>query len=100
VALATVLATKPHILAFDEPFANLDSSMVKQLVNTLKQLPSTVVVVSQSLLPLAVFCDRIAILNQGHITNIGTAKDILSDDNLLNKNGLDLSFYKKICHTL
>ncbi len=96
VALATVLAAKPEVIAFDEPFSSLDPSMLMQLLDIINGLEATLVIVSQSLLPLVSCCRRLALLNNGGIVAVGPVKDILRDDELLRANGLDLGYYKKI----
>ncbi len=96
VALATVLALDPEVIAFDEPFANLDPSMMTQLLDIINGLTATLLIVSQSMLPLISCCDRVAIINQGTIVAVGPVKEILRDEELMRNNGLDLGFYKKI----
>lgn len=100
VALATVLAIRPEVIAFDEPFANLDPLMNKQLVHIINELTSTVVIVSQSFLPLVACCSRVAVMNNGKITAIGPTLDILRNEDLLLENGIDLGLYKTICRDL
>jgi cobalt/nickel transport system ATP-binding protein len=100
VAIATVLATRPDVIAFDEPFASLDPMMIQQLVNIISNLQSTLIIISQSFLPLVACCSRIAILNKGTIAATGPTKEILTDENLLKENGIDLSLYRNICREL
>lgn len=97
VALATVLAVKPEVIAFDEPFSSLDPSTVLQLINLINGLEATLVIVSQSFLPLIACCRRLAVLNEGKITAIGTTEEIIRNDELLRSSGMDLSFYREIC---
>lgn len=96
VALATVLAMQPEVIAFDEPFASLDASMTTQLVHTIHQLKSTVIIISQSFLPLMACCERIGLMNKGKIVATGGVKEILTNDKLLLENGIDLRMYRKI----
>ncbi|MBN1213784.1 MAG: ABC transporter ATP-binding protein [candidate division Zixibacteria bacterium] len=100
VALATVLAMDPKVVAFDEPFANLDPAMVGQLIDTIIELKSTVVVVSQSILPVCACCDRLAVLNEGEIIAVGDARKIAADRDLLKSCGLDYSFLCRLCREL
>ncbi len=100
VALATVLALDPDVIAFDEPFANLDTPMVMQLLDIINGLSATFIIVSQSLLPLLSCCDRVAIINHGRIVAVGPVKEILKDEELMRNNGLDMDFYKNICRDL
>lgn len=100
VALATVLALDPEVIALDEPFANLDAPMMMQLLDIINGLSATFIIVSQSLLPLLSCCDRVAIINHGRIVAVGPVKEILKDEELMRNNGLDLGYYKKICKDL
>lgn len=99
-ALATVLALRPAVIAFDEPFANLDPAMVHQVVNTIKALNATLVIVSQSILPIIACCDRMAILNNGRIVATGHPAKLAGDTELMRENGLDLGLYRKICRDI
>lgn len=97
VALATVLASEPEVIAFDEPFASLDPPMMSQFVELLKDLPATLIIVSQSILPLISCCDRVGILNNGTIAASGPVREILANEELMRNNGLDLGFYSNMC---
>ncbi|MCU0363369.1 MAG: energy-coupling factor ABC transporter ATP-binding protein [Bacteroidales bacterium] len=97
VALATVLAMQPRVIAFDEPFSNLDPAMVSQLIGLMKAMEPTLIIASQSILPLLDICTRIAILHDGEIKTIGTPAEIVSDKSLLKASGLDIGFYFDIC---
>ncbi len=96
VALATVLATSPDVIAFDEPFSSLDSVMVVQLLGIIGRLDATLVIVSQSLLPLVSCCDRLAILTEGEIRACGTKEEILGDEGLMRDGGVDMDFYRRV----
>jgi cobalt/nickel transport system ATP-binding protein len=97
VALATVMAIKPEVVALDEPFANLDPAMVKHLIELIKSLPATVILVSQSIIPALASCGRLAVMNKGRIVKVGTTKEIATDTKLLRSCGLDYTFYWDIC---
>ncbi|MFC1595288.1 hypothetical protein ACFL3X_00025 [Gemmatimonadota bacterium] len=43
---------RPDIVAFDEPFSNLNPAMVEQLIGIVKGLEATVIIVSQSIIPV------------------------------------------------
>ncbi|MBN2135556.1 MAG: ABC transporter ATP-binding protein [Acidobacteria bacterium] len=100
VALATVLALEPEVVAFDEPFANLDPGMVAQVVDIITNMNATVIVVSQSILPAFACCDRIAVLVAGKIVKTGTPKEIAKEKELLTTHGLDYQMYCDICKKL
>ncbi|MFW6140359.1 MAG: energy-coupling factor ABC transporter ATP-binding protein [Acidobacteriota bacterium] len=97
VALATVLAMKPEIVAFDEPFSNMDPSMVEQLLHIIKDLPATVVIVSQEIIPVAACCDRVAVIKDGQIVTTGSSYEVIKDKEMLRSCGLDISIYESVC---
>ena len=93
VALATVLAMAPEIIAFDEPFANLDPSNVRKVIDIIRSLEATVILVSQQILPAILTCDRLAVMDRGRIKAVGPTVDIASDTELLKSCGLNFHFY-------
>ncbi len=97
VALATVLAISPEVIAFDEPFSSLDPSMVLQLISLIGGLDATIVIVSQSFLPLISCCDRLAVLKEGKIIAVGPKDEIVRDEEMMKASGMDLSLYRNIC---
>ncbi len=91
IAIAGILALHPKILVLDEATAMLDPSGRAELLDTVKQLHAegmTVIMVTQYM-EETVDCDRIVVMNRGHIVNVGTPsevfrnKDILSESNLV-----------------
>lgn len=96
VALATVLAMRPKVIAFDEPFANLDPSMVEQLVALIRGLDATVILISQEILPAIASTDRLAVFHRGRVEAVGPSIEIASDRDLLRRCGIDFHFYGEI----
>lgn len=96
VALATVLSISPEVIAFDEPFSSLDPEMVMKLIQLINGLDATLIIVSQSFLPLIACCDRMAILKNGEIIAIGPRDEIIKDKELMRSSGMDLSFYRTV----
>jgi cobalt/nickel transport system ATP-binding protein len=88
-ALATVLSMRPEVVAFDEPFSNLNPALVEALTGLIAQLDATVILVSQQILPALAVCDRLAILVQGRIVRTGTPAEIAADRDFLGRVGLD-----------
>ena len=79
IALARALYKRPQLVILDEPNSNLDEAgdnALSAALQTLKQLGSTVLVVShrQNLLPLA---DEIIILSQGRVAVSGPAAEVI-----------------------
>jgi cobalt/nickel transport system ATP-binding protein len=100
VALATVLAMEPEIIAFDEPFSNLDPGMVQQLVEIIGALKGTVILVSQEILPAVACCRNLAVIKKGKIEAVGPSMEIASNKALLKSCSLDLSLYCTVCESL
>lgn len=96
IAMATVLASSPDVIAFDEPFSSLDSVMVVQLLELIGKLEATLVIVSQSLLPLLACCDRLAVMVNGGLRACGKKEEILADEKLLRDGGVDMDFYRRV----
>ncbi len=80
VALARALAFDPQILFFDEPLSALDYRLRKTLEKELKELHlktgKTFVYITHSLEEAMVMSDRIAIMKDGGISQLGTANEI------------------------
>jgi cobalt/nickel transport system ATP-binding protein len=96
VALATVLAMRPRVIGFDEPFANLDPGMVEQLVDVIATLDATVIVISQEILPAIACSQRIAVVHQGKIAAVGPSLEIARDRKLLAACGIDFHYQGRI----
>ncbi|GAB3485633.1 ABC transporter ATP-binding protein [Marinomonas epiphytica] len=80
VALARALAINPDVLVLDEPLSNLDAKVrlrVRHEIKSLqKQLGFTSLIVTHDQEEALVMADRIAILNQGRIEQLGTPEEI------------------------
>jgi cobalt/nickel transport system ATP-binding protein len=100
VAIATVLAMSCRVVAMDEPFSNLNPALVERLIASIRELPATVIVVSQAILPLLVACDRLAVLHNGRIRAIGPTAEIAANRELLAECGLDYTFYLEALRAL
>ena len=90
VALASVVIMDPEILLLDEPSAFLDPKSRRIVINTLKQLPQQIILATHDLDMALDLCDEVVLLNQGKIAASGNAHEILTNQTLLEKNGLEL----------
>src|SRR6516225_4067215 len=85
VALGRALAVNPQILLLDEPLSNLDAHVreeVRHEIKTLQQdLGITTVHVTHDRQEAMVMADRIAILDDGHVAQIGTPEEIYNRPN-------------------
>jgi len=80
VAIARSLLIKPQVLFMDEPFSALDANIRTQMREELKRIQTelgiTVVFVTHDQEEAMCISDRIAVMNQGGIEQIGTPSDI------------------------
>jgi spermidine/putrescine ABC transporter ATP-binding subunit len=80
VAIARSLVLEPRILMFDEPLSNLDFKlriqMREELRNLQRRLGKTSIYVTHDQTEALALSDRIAVLSQGRIEQIGTPGDI------------------------
>lgn len=82
VALARMLAAKPGILMLDEPFSALDAHLKgvleQNLVSLFDAYDGTILYVSHDIDEALRFCDRIAVVEDGHIMEEGTGDDLVN----------------------
>ncbi len=82
VALARMLAARPEILMLDEPFSALDShlkSILEQnLVSLFDAFEGTILYVSHDIDESLRFCDRIAVVDAGHIMEISDGETLVN----------------------
>ena len=88
IAIATVLSMSPEILVIDEPSGNLDPGGKWSLIEVLKRLPGTKVIVSHDLELVQALCQRVIVINRGRIIADGTTNVLLADKQLLAAHGL------------
>lgn len=83
VGLARALATDPDILLMDEAFSALDPlirrDMQDQLLELQEKLHKTIIFITHDLDEALKLGDRIAIMKDGHIDQIGTGEEILTN---------------------
>ncbi|WP_322488263.1 ABC transporter ATP-binding protein [Chloroflexus sp.] len=88
VALATVLAMQPNLLALDEPSAGLDPRARRELSELLHTLPQTMLVSTHDLALVADVLPRAIVLAEGRIVADKATSSLLADHNRLLQYGL------------
>ncbi len=87
VALARALVNKPVVLLLDEPLSALDATLRSDMQRELKQLQRalgiTFVLVTHDREEALSMSDRVVVMNNGHIEQIGTPKQIYENPNSL-----------------
>lgn len=82
VALARMLAARPGILMLDEPFSALDSHLKgvleQNLVSLFGAYEGTIIYVSHDIDEAIRFCDRVAVVEGGHIMEVQTGRDLVN----------------------
>ena len=85
VALARAIVIHPQVLLMDEPLSNLDAKLRVEMRNAIKliqqQIGITTVYVTHDQEEALAVSDRIAIMNNGIIQQIGTPKEIYQRPN-------------------
>ena len=81
VGLARALAVEPEILLMDEPFSGLDPLIRRQMRSELaelqKEIKKTMVFITHDLDEAVTVGDRIAIMRDGEIIQMGTPQEII-----------------------
>ncbi len=85
VAIASVLAMNPDILILDEPTSQLDPAGSEEVFHTVDELTKTgitIIMIEQKIEKLAEYCDKIALMHNGHLIASDTPGAIFSRDDL------------------
>ena len=81
VALARALAVQPQVLLLDEPFGALDATVRKTLRRELRRIHDatgvTTVFVTHDQEEALEFADRVAVLHEGAVQQVGSPADVL-----------------------
>ena len=93
-ALAGILAMRPKYLVLDEPMAGLDPRGRREILSLVESLRrdfgTSIVMVSHSMDDVAMYADRIAVLDQGSLFMVGTPEEVFSHSADLLEMGLNL----------
>ena len=96
-AIARALAMEPKALLFDEPTSALDPELVGEVLDVMKQLAregTTMVVVSHEIGFAREVADRIVMMDEGRIVEVGSPPEILQNP----KHERTRSFLSKVLH--
>lgn len=89
VAIATVLSMTPDILIMDEPTSSLDPRSRRRLIELLKTFHHTKIIATHDLDMVLDMCERTIIMYEGSVIADGKSFELLRDDDLLEKTGLE-----------
>lgn len=104
IGVARALAADPSLLLMDEPFSAVDAVtrdlLQQELLKLKKRLHKTIVFVTHDIFEAFTLADRIAILHEGRLQQVGTKEEIISSpatdfvENLLMKPRKQLSAFQ------
>jgi osmoprotectant transport system ATP-binding protein len=82
VAIARALAARPHILLLDEPFGALDpvtrESVAADVRHIHERLGLTTLMVTHDMTEALLMADRIAVMRDGHLVQVGTPRELVA----------------------
>lgn len=83
VAIARALATNPKVILCDEATSALDPNTTKSILSLLKEINRTmgvtVIVITHEMSVIESICDRVAIIDQSRIAEVGKVSEIFSE---------------------
>jgi peptide/nickel transport system ATP-binding protein len=83
IAIARALITHPKLIICDEPVSMLDASIQAQVLDLMQDLKDefnlTYLFITHDLWVARFFCDRIAVMNQGKIVELGSTDTIFEN---------------------
>lgn len=93
-ALAGIIAMRPKYLVLDEPMAGLDPGGRRDVLDLIaklrRELGCSVIMVSHSMDDIAKSAERIIVLNNGSVKQIGTPEQVFAHAAELSEIGLDV----------
>ncbi|MEY2983417.1 MAG: hypothetical protein RLZZ568_34, partial [Cyanobacteriota bacterium] len=83
VAIARALITQPKFVICDEPVSMLDARVQSQVLTLMQELKTafnlTYLFITHDLWVARAFCDRIAVMYQGKIIELGTTEQVFTN---------------------
>lgn len=95
LALACVLAMEPRLLILDEPTAGLDPQGEELLLEILRGLDVTLLLVSHDMFFVGQLTRRTLVMHQGHIVRDLPSAEFLQDEGLAALNGLSFTYRRR-----
>lgn len=104
VAIAGVVAMKPEVLILDEPTAGLDPKAHKDVLEMAQNIheheKNIIIFVSHNMADIARLCDRVFVMDKGHLVLSGTPEEVFSNEEKLTSIGLSLPPVGQLMHRL
>lgn len=96
-AIATVLSMETDILIMDEPTAALDPKSRRRLISLLKEFTHTKIIATHDMDMIWETCERTIIISEGTVIADGLTREVLSNEELMNKSSLELPLCLQNC---
>ena len=94
VAIAGVIAMKPHVLILDEPTAGLDPGAHQDILNMIEEVHEAqnniIIFVSHNMADVAGLSDKVMVLDDGKLVTVGTPREVFSQRERLEAIGLNV----------
>ncbi|HSD57599.1 MAG TPA: phosphate ABC transporter ATP-binding protein [Methanotrichaceae archaeon] len=87
IALARALVLDPELLLLDEPTANLDPKTAASIDALISRFEGTVIMATHNMLQARKLADRVAVLIEGRLAEVGRPKEVLGKDGSLDLQG-------------
>jgi len=107
VAVASILATRPAVLIFDEPTTGLDAQETDRMMAMVRELNRqghTIVMITHSMRLVAEYAQRCLLMKAGQVVADGSPRDIFHDSALIQTASLEIPpisrFSQRWGHTL
>lgn len=103
VAIAGVLAMRPQTLVLDEPTAGLDPKSkraIMELVSSIKDICTTVIMISHNMDEIAEYCNRIAVMKNGRVIGTFTPHELFGNKQIIEESGVKLPLVTELAVTL
>ncbi len=104
LAIAAALAISPDILVLDEPTSNLDPIGKQEVFQVCARLNrdrgTTIIIAEHEVEVMALYADRIFVLNEGRILLGGTPRQVFSEVETLQSTGLRVPQVTELAHVI
>ncbi|MCI8610946.1 MAG: energy-coupling factor transporter ATPase [Clostridiales bacterium] len=103
-ALAGIMAMEPAVLVLDEPAAGLDPGGRREILGRIREYQresgANVIIVSHSMEDMALYCDRVLVMENGRLVMSGTPAQVFSRADELIAVGLDVPQITRVARAL
>ena len=104
VAIAGVIAMKPHVLILDEPTAGLDPGAHRDILSMIEEIhrveENIILFVSHNMADVAALSDKVMVMDAGKLITVGTPEEVFAQRDRLKAIGLSLPPITELMHNI